>query len=161
MVAIPSCTRAGPVRFRPRALVRSPLGCPTRTERLRVRIPLGPPLWAYSRMVRRSSCQTKRRLPHSSEQTNETPIARPKRPYKQVLVRFQPAPQIHGGCCQMDLALVYGTRFPLAASSLGRSKFSCPRHLVAWISVFQAEGVGSIPTGGAAAPAACMVALLV
>lgn len=30
---------------------------------------------------------------------------------------------------------------------------SCPRHLVAWISAFQAEGVGSIPTGGATARA--------
>ena len=52
MVATPSCTRVPPVRFRPRALVRSPLGCPTRKERLRVRFPLGPPFWAYSRMVK-------------------------------------------------------------------------------------------------------------
>jgi hypothetical protein len=37
------------------------------------------------------------------------------------------------------------------ASQLERRNFSCPRHLVAWISAFQAEGVGSIPTGGAAA----------
>ena len=53
----------------------------------------------------------------------------------------------------MELALVFETRVnTLRFVHSGDRKTSfCPRHLVAWISAFQAEGVGSIPTGGAAA----------
>jgi hypothetical protein len=44
-------------------------GCPTRNERLRVRFPLGPPFWTYSRMVKALVLSDDQRLPNSSEQT--------------------------------------------------------------------------------------------
>ena len=70
------------------------VGCPTRNERIRVRIPLGPPFWAYSRMVRRSS--VRRSMASALERTNFSRFrSRNRRDHtRKQLVRIQQRPHL-------------------------------------------------------------------